>query len=158
MKVDIPLNKETEPNHNSVCPGTSFDYTLYIYLPKQSTWAGCDTKLIFKQSLTGLHSEFSFSKTGCHTKVKVPRFPNHSFFCYYSSRRMNGWFHCLVPGNILLQAISTLQGWVYRLVPDAHRNGECCEDQVFFVTDIAYKISSLNTKLWHLWMCSCVFI
>ena len=26
----------------------------------------------FKQSLTGFNSKFSFSKTGCHTKVKGP--------------------------------------------------------------------------------------
>ena len=31
---------------------------------------GCDTRPIFKLSLTGLNSEFSFSLTGCLTKAK----------------------------------------------------------------------------------------
>ena len=30
---------------------------------------------IFKQSLTGLNSKFSFSQTGCHTTVKSPVYP-----------------------------------------------------------------------------------
>ena len=32
--------------------------------------AGCYKGSIIKRSLTGLNSEFSFSKTGCHTKFK----------------------------------------------------------------------------------------
>ena len=39
--------------------------------------AECDTRSIFKQCLTGLNSEFSFSKTGCHTKAKEPHLPNY---------------------------------------------------------------------------------
>ena len=41
-----------------------------MYLPNPSTQTECDTKSIFKQSLTGLNSEFSFSYTSCHTKIK----------------------------------------------------------------------------------------
>ena len=37
--------------------------------------AGCDTRSIFKQSLTGLDSEFSFSWTGCLTKAKESSLP-----------------------------------------------------------------------------------
>ena len=33
----------------------------YSYLPNPSARAGCDTRSIFKRSLTGLNSEFSFS-------------------------------------------------------------------------------------------------
>ena len=40
-----------------------------MYLLK-SSWACCDTRSIFKQSLTGLNSESSSSWTSCHTKVK----------------------------------------------------------------------------------------
>ena len=32
---------------------------------------------IFKRSLTGLNSEFSFSWTGCPTKVKEPSLPDY---------------------------------------------------------------------------------
>ena len=46
----------------------------YTYL---SARAGCDTKSIFRQSLTGLNSEFFFSSTGCHTKVEDLRLPNY---------------------------------------------------------------------------------
>ena len=40
----------------------------YIYTLNSFPWAGCDTRSIFKWSLTGLNSEFSFSYTSCHTK------------------------------------------------------------------------------------------
>ena len=33
-------------------------------------WEGCDTRSVFKQSLTCLNSSFSFSKTGCLTMAK----------------------------------------------------------------------------------------
>ena len=35
----------------------------------------CETTSIFKLSLTGLNSEFSFSEASCHTKVKEPSLP-----------------------------------------------------------------------------------
>ena len=41
-----------------------------MYLPNRSAQAGCDKGKYLKRSLTGLNSEFSFSKTGCHTEVK----------------------------------------------------------------------------------------
>ena len=47
-----------------------------IYLPNPSTThAGFDTRTIFKQCLTSLNSEFSFSKTSCQTKVRVQSVP-----------------------------------------------------------------------------------
>ena len=39
--------------------------------------AGYDTRSIFKRSLTGLNSEFSFSKTSCLTKAEEPSLPYH---------------------------------------------------------------------------------
>ena len=54
---------------------------IYIYIDTHThthttplSWAGCDTRSRFKQSLTGLNSEISFSKTCCHTKIKEPSF------------------------------------------------------------------------------------
>ena len=44
----------------------------YIYILDSSVRAGYDTSRVFKQSFTGLNSEFSFSNINCHTKVKVP--------------------------------------------------------------------------------------
>ena len=44
------------------------------YLHNLSAPARCDTRSLFKRSLTGLNSKFSFL-TGCHTKVKEPSLP-----------------------------------------------------------------------------------
>ena len=42
---------------------------IYIFT-NPSARAGYDTKSIFKRSLTGLNSEFSFSETSCLTKAE----------------------------------------------------------------------------------------
>ena len=51
--------------------------SCYIYLPNPSARAGYDTRSIFKWSLTGLNSEFSFSLTSFLTKAEEP-----SLSCY----------------------------------------------------------------------------
>ena len=50
---------------------------ICMYLPSPSARAGCDTGLIFKQSLTGFDSDFSFSKNGCLTKAEEPSLPSY---------------------------------------------------------------------------------
>ena len=40
-----------------------------------SAWGGYDTRSIFKRSLTGLNSEFSFSLTSCLTKAEERSLP-----------------------------------------------------------------------------------
>ena len=47
---------------------------MFLFI-KTSVQAGYETKLIFKQSLTGSNSEFSFSQAGCYTKPKEPSLP-----------------------------------------------------------------------------------
>ena len=47
----------------------------HIYLLNSFTRVGCDTRSIFKRILTGMNSEFSFSKTCCHARVKGPSLP-----------------------------------------------------------------------------------
>ena len=47
----------------------------HLDLSNPSARTGFDTRSIFKKSLTGLCSEFSLSKTGCHSKVKGPSLP-----------------------------------------------------------------------------------
>ena len=42
---------------------------MYVFT-NFSAWAGCDTRSVFKRSLTGLNSEFFFSLTDCQTKAK----------------------------------------------------------------------------------------
>ena len=43
-----------------------------ILFTNPSARAGYDTRSVFKRSLTGLNSEFSFSKTSCLTKAEEP--------------------------------------------------------------------------------------
>ena len=54
----------------------STDIYIYIYIyilfTNPSARAGYDTRSIFKRSLTGLNSEFSFSLTSCLTKAEEP--------------------------------------------------------------------------------------
>ena len=44
----------------------------WSYLPNPSARAGYDTRSIFKRSLTGLNSEFSFSYSSCLNKAEEP--------------------------------------------------------------------------------------
>ena len=62
--------------------------TLYWYLPNPSARAGYDTRSIFKRSLTGLNSEFSFSYTSCLTKAKEP---NPSYYLPIAGGRIIGF-------------------------------------------------------------------
>ena len=48
-----------------------------MYLPNPSARAGYDTRSIFKRSLTGLNSEFSFSLTSGLTKAEEPSLPHY---------------------------------------------------------------------------------
>ena len=45
-----------------------------MHLQRSPPRRGCDT-VNFKQSKSGLNSEFSFYLTGCHTEVKEPNLP-----------------------------------------------------------------------------------
>ena len=56
-------------------PGHSLGGLIHIYQP--SARAGYDTRSIFKRSLAGLNSEFSFSLTSCLTKAEEPSLPNY---------------------------------------------------------------------------------
>ena len=46
-----------------------------IIFTNPSAQVGYDTRSIFKRSLTGLNSEFSFSSTSCLTKAEEPSLP-----------------------------------------------------------------------------------
>ena len=50
-------------------------YISVIIFTNISARAGYDTRSIFKRSLTGLNSEFSFSYTSCLTKAEEPSPP-----------------------------------------------------------------------------------
>ena len=55
--------------HLYMCINVLYIY-IYIYISNSSLQAGYDTRSVFNRSLTGLNSEFSFSYTGCYSKVK----------------------------------------------------------------------------------------
>ena len=57
----ITVSFSYDNSHNITNAANIYIYIYILYLPTPSTWAGYDTRLIFKQSLTGLNSEFSFS-------------------------------------------------------------------------------------------------
>ena len=62
-------------------------YWLYIFITPPSR-LGCDTRLIFKEGLTGLNSEFSSSYTGSPRKVKEI---SVSYYLLITGRRITGF-------------------------------------------------------------------
>ena len=65
---------------NFVCLFVCLGFMLFFFygisiFTNPSARAGYDTRSIFKQSLTGFNSEFSFSKTSCLTKAEEPSLP-----------------------------------------------------------------------------------
>ena len=71
------MSKENEIGDLSSNPGQGcmpFTFMLIIFT-NPSARAGYDPRSIFKRSLTGLNSEFSFSWTSCLTKAEEPSLP-----------------------------------------------------------------------------------
>ena len=66
MKPNQPIG-EFIPSPGGINPKVSV-----ILFTNPSTRAGYDTRSIFKRSLTGFNSEFSFSLTSCLTKAEEP--------------------------------------------------------------------------------------
>ena len=74
----VPLNYIQCPHRTNVsfCWSANSENLLDIFsygpISPPPARAGYDTRSIFKRSLTGLNSEFSFSKTSCLTKAEEP--------------------------------------------------------------------------------------
>ena len=66
----------------------------YTIFTNPSARAGYDTRSIFKRSLTGFNSEFSFSKTSCLTKAEKPSL---SYYLPIAGGRIIG-FHTFPKG------------------------------------------------------------
>ena len=80
--VEQRMNFKTSKNKVSFIAWDIFfemsNFTVFLDLTIftiPSAWAGYDTRSIFKQRLTGLNSEFSFSETSCLTKAEEPSLP-----------------------------------------------------------------------------------
>ena len=65
---------------------------LVVLFTNPSARAGYDTRSIFKRSLTGLNSEFSFSQTSCLNKAEEPS------LSYYLPWRENKGVHTFPKG------------------------------------------------------------
>ena len=94
---------------------------LYIYLSNSSARMRWDSRLSFKMSLTDVNLEFSFSYTGCHTKVKKPSLP-----CYLplTGRRIARFipFSRVLALCEMLTALTWIRTWdsIYMLNADSH--------------------------------------
>ena len=66
---------------------TEFNFAIHIYQPIRSgrIWHKVN---FFKRSLTGLNSEFSFSKTSCLTKAEEPSLP---YYLHITEGRIIGF-------------------------------------------------------------------
>ena len=56
----------------ALADGFPLEFIIIILFTNPSARAGYDTRSVFKRSLTGLNSEFSFSETSCLTKAEEP--------------------------------------------------------------------------------------
>ena len=76
INLVINFNAHTHTHTHSHKYIYIYIYIIYIYIfTNPSAWAGYDSRSIFKRSLTGLNSEFSFSSTSCFTKAEKPSLP-----------------------------------------------------------------------------------
>ena len=81
-------------------------YPMVILFTNPSARAGYDTRSIFKRSLTGLNSEFSFSYTSCLTKAVRTQ----SALLFAHSWRENNWIHTFPKGiSAMWNAICLVQ-------------------------------------------------
>ena len=81
-KISLVLYKLGPNQISSNCLRDNFakEWPIVVslsYLPNPSDQAGYDTRSIFKRSLTGLNSEFSFPSTSCFTEAEEPSLPHY---------------------------------------------------------------------------------
>ena len=76
LKRSVMLSTPSMPLlPGTLCSGVVAPNRVLSYLPNPSARAGYDTRSIFKRSLTGLNSEFSFAETSCLIKAEKPSLP-----------------------------------------------------------------------------------
>ena len=90
---------------------------IYIlsYLTNPSTLAGCDTRSVFKRSLTGLNLEFSFSYTSCLTKAEEISLP---YYLPIAGGRIIGFK--LFPRVLVLCEMKSVSSRIWTRVDDNH--------------------------------------
>ena len=86
-------------------------WLVLSYLPNPSAQAGYDTRSIFKQSLTGLNSEFSFSLISCLTKAEEPSL---SYYLPIAGGRIIGFIP--FPRVLVLCEMQSVSSRIWTLV------------------------------------------
>ena len=71
-----------------LCPYVEEPLKSKVLFTNPSARAGYDTRSVFKRSLTGLNSEFSFSRTSCLTKAEEP---SPSYYLPIAGGRIRGF-------------------------------------------------------------------
>ena len=83
----------------------------WSYLPNPSARAGYNTRSIFKRSLTGLNSEFSFSYTSCLTKAEEISLP---YYLPIAGGRIIGFIP--FPGVLVLCEMQSVSSRIWTRV------------------------------------------
>ena len=92
------------------CSGIGFWVSINTHT-NPSTWAGCDTRSVFKRSLTGFNSKISFPRTGSHSKVLKNQFAPLTIHSW----KENSWIHAFLKvirtiwnANCFVQYLNTV--------------------------------------------------
>ncbi len=96
--------------------------TYYVHIPL--SLVECDAKSVFKQSTTGMNSEFFFY-TGCLTKAKEPNLPNYFFM---AGERTNGFmsFPRVLSWSEMQIALSRIGTWLANSI--SYNDNHCTKD------------------------------
>ena len=107
---------------------------MYIFT-NHSTRAGYDTRSIFKRSLTGLNSEFSFSYTSCFTKAEEPSLP---YYLPMAGGRIIGYIP--FPRVLVLCEMQSVSSriWTSVAVSISYDDNNCTTG-TFWTYDVVWK-------------------
>ena len=118
-----------------------------IIFTNPSARAGYDTRSIFKQSLTGLNSEFSFFLTSCLTKAEEPSLP---YYLPIAGGRIIGFIP--FPRVLVLCEMQSVRSRVWTCVAVSIS----CDDNHYTTGTssracmlVGLTIISIKTKIWQ---------
>ena len=136
---------------------------FFIILTTPSAWAGYDTRSIFKRSLTGLNSAFSFSLTSCLTKAEEP---SQSYYLPIVGGRIIGFLP--FPGVLVLCKMQSVSSRIWTCVAvsisydDNHYTTGtffywCCNPDRMQSSNCKSGLHlSSNSRWYYIWVYSCI--
>ena len=116
-----------------------------------STRAGYDTGSIFKRSLTGLNSEYSFSKTSCRTKAEEPSL---SYYVPIAGGRIIGFIP--FPSVLVLWEMQSVSSWFWTRVVVSISYDDNHYTTSTNIMNIRCMFHIAISWLWYI--CLCVYI